>query len=54
MLKGLTKWLDTLKPQSDNSKVSEVIKRFTRVQMDTNSLEMKSENGIKSSKECGN
>jgi hypothetical protein len=42
------------KQQSNNSKISEVTNHFTRVQMGTNSLEMKHKNGIKPSKECGN
>jgi hypothetical protein len=42
------------KQQSDNSKISEVTNHFTGVQMGTNSLEMKNENDIKSSIECGN
>ena len=42
------------KPQSDNSEIREVTNHFTGVQMDTNSLEVKYENGIKSSIECGN
>jgi len=42
------------KPKSDNSEISEVTKHCTGVQVGTNSLEMKYENGIKFSKECGN
>jgi len=42
------------KPKSDNSVISEVTKHCTGVQMVTNSLKMKQENGVKSSKVCGN
>jgi len=42
------------KPQSDNSEISKMANHFTGVEMSKNSLEMKHENGIKSSKECGN
>jgi len=51
---GFNQVAEATKPKSDNSKISEMTKHCTGVQMGTNSLEMKHENGVKSSKECGN